>query len=298
MFKDTVKRNKYYHNLEYDHHQEGDICLVACGMERVDPSVTYGPDLRECYHLHAVLSGKGTLKVNGKVFSPHFGQLFILKDNEVVEYTSDAVDPWEYCWVTFNGTRAEQLVQEIGFTDGVYCLDSSIETKEFYKLILRMHEKPEMNYTNDLRRRGILLEFIALALDATAEVINRPVHKNTEDISLYIDKAIEFIHYNYETITVTDVFEFVGFSRSYFSNIFRKQVGISLQQYLIQYRMKVACKQLLESNLSINEISARVGYENQLTFSKAFHKMMNCSPSEYRKKATELADSGEEKPNE
>ena len=30
---DTVKRNRHYRCLEYDHDQAGDICLVACGME-------------------------------------------------------------------------------------------------------------------------------------------------------------------------------------------------------------------------------------------------------------------------
>ena len=54
--KDTVKRNVHYRCLEYDHDQEGDICLVACGMERCDPGINFGPEVRDCYHLHVVLS--------------------------------------------------------------------------------------------------------------------------------------------------------------------------------------------------------------------------------------------------
>ncbi|MBR2654242.1 MAG: AraC family ligand binding domain-containing protein, partial [Lachnospiraceae bacterium] len=80
--KDTVKRNVHYRCLEYDHDQEGDICLVACGMERCDPGINFGPEVRDCYHLHVVLSGTGVLLAGGKEFHPHFGQMFLLKDNE------------------------------------------------------------------------------------------------------------------------------------------------------------------------------------------------------------------------
>ena len=79
--KDTVKRNVHYRCLEYDHDQEGDICLVACGMERCDPGINFGPEVRDCYHLHVVLSGTGVLLAGGKEFHPHFGQMFLLKDN-------------------------------------------------------------------------------------------------------------------------------------------------------------------------------------------------------------------------
>ena len=154
---DTVKRNRHYRCLEYDHDQEGDICLVACGIERCDPGINFGPELRDCYHLHAVLSGTGTLKVNGQTFHPHVGQLFLLKDNEVVQYTSSVNDPWRYCWVTYNGTSAKQMSEDIGFSEGIYCLDSMIDIYSFYELVMKMHEKPQMNYINDLRRRGILL---------------------------------------------------------------------------------------------------------------------------------------------
>jgi hypothetical protein len=120
--QDTAKRNKYYHCLEYDHDQSGDICLVACGMEQCDPGVNYGPDVRDCYHLHVILSGKA-----------------------------------------------------------------------FFELICRMHEQPEMNYINDLRRRGILLEFLALALEATETRTKKNSRRNEVGTEVYISRS-EFLH--------------------------------------------------------------------------------------------------------
>jgi AraC family transcriptional regulator of arabinose operon len=282
--QDTAKRNKYYHCLEYDHDQSGDICLVACGMEQCDPGVNYGPDVRDCYHLHVILSGKGILYTGGKVFHPHFGQMFLLKDNEVAQYTADAEDPWNYCWVTYNGTEALRISEEIGFTDGVYCMDSAIEGKAFFELICRMHEQPEMNYINDLRRRGILLEFLALALEATETRTKKNSRRNEVGTEVYISRAIDFIHYNYATITVGDIIAYIGFTRSYFTTIFKRQVGISPQEYLIQYRLQQGCRMLLETELSVQEIAMQIGYENPLNFSRGFKHAYGISPTEYRQK--------------
>lgn len=280
--KDTAKRNKHYHNLEYEHSQEGEIYLVACGMERCDPAVTYGPELRDCYHLHAVLSGTGVLKVNGLTFHPHFGQLFLLKDNEVVEYSADEKDPWEYCWVTFNGTRAVEFIEKIGFTKDVYCVDSDLDTHEFYQLVLRMHEKPEMNQINDLRRKGILLEYLAMAMEATQKKGKKSPRTYEYEPEIYVKRALEFIAYNYQMITVADVIKFVGFSRSYFATLFKQKVGVSLQKYLIQYRIRKACELLEQTDQPIQLIAEKVGYENQLAFSRCFRKEMGISPTQYR----------------
>lgn len=282
MRRDTVKRNKHYRCLEYDYEQEGDIYLVACGMEQCDPGAKYGPEIRDFYHLHIILSGTGRLITKAGTFYPHFGQMFLLKDNECVEYIADEKDPWSYCWVTYSGTEAKKISDRIGFTDGVYCLDSKTEAKNFYELICRMHEKPEMNYINDLRRRGILLEFLSMALEATDDNSKRLRRRLEHSSDMYVKKALDFIHYNYATIGVCDIVEYIGFTRSYFTTIFKKHVGISPCDYLLQYKLNKGCEILSTTNLSIQEIATQVGYENPLNFSRAFHNAFGCSPTEYR----------------
>ena len=210
-------------------------------------------------------------------------QFFLLKDHETVEYAADVSDPWEYCWVTYNGTEARRLSEKIGFTDGVYCLQSEAEPKLFYEMVLRMYERPEMNDTSDLYRCGILLEFLALAMESAGGKARR-VRRPDSPAKVYVDRAIQFIHYNYATIRVNDVADYLGLTRSYFTNLFKKWAGQSPQEYLMQYRLKIACRQLAETALPVQEIAAHVGYENQMTFSKMFRKAYGISPTEYRQR--------------
>lgn len=281
-YQDTAKRNRHYRCLEYDHDQPGDLSLAACGMEKCDPGADSGIYVRDCYHLHAVRSGTGILYAGEKTFYPHAGQLFLLKHNEKCQYIADKKNPWDYCWVTYNGAEAKRISEETGFTDGVYCLDSDAEPDRFYELVSRMHQYPEMNRVSGLRRKGILMEFLALALEATESACpdRSRFYEYSEDI--YVSRAVDFIHYNYATITVSDVVNFIGFNRSYFATVFRKKIGVSPQEYIRQYRLNKSCELLSDTGLPIQEVAARAGYQNQMSFARMFKKVFGVTPTEYR----------------
>lgn len=279
--EDTMKRNKSYRCLEYDHDQTGRICLISCGFEQCDKGVRYGFGVKDFYCIHAVLSGTGTLKIGGQVLHPSANQLFLLKEGEFAEYTADDEEPWRYCWAGFKGDEAKAMCERIGFTDGVYCIDSKIEVTEYYDLIHRMHEKPEMNYANDLRRTGLLLEFLSLAISGCAGAERMQQEKRTSP-DIYVRLAAEFIRRNYATITVNDAVEYVGFSRSYFSTLFKSKMNMSLQEYLQKCRIERSKELLEKTKLSIQEIAVRVGYDNPLNFSRAFRIGCGLSPAKYR----------------
>lgn len=95
--------------------------------------------------------------------------------------------------------------------------------------------------------------------------------------------TINFIHYNYRTIEVKDVVNFIGFSRGYLSTAFRKTKGMSVQEYLLRVRMQKAKELIKATDLQIQEIGKRVGYDDQLNFSRIFRKYEGVSPSEFRR---------------
>jgi AraC-like DNA-binding protein len=99
---------------------------------------------------------------------------------------------------------------------------------------------------------------------------------------VYVNHALDYIRKNYDTIRVTDVARYIGINRSYLTNIFKKKMGVSPQEYLLQYRLDKGSKLLLETRMSIQEVAQKIGYDNPLTFSKMFKSVYGVSPRNYR----------------
>ena len=92
------------------------------------------------------------------------------------------------------------------------------------------------------------------------------------------------IHFQ-EQITLESVSESVGLTPSYFSNLFKKEMGIGFARYLINVRMDEAKELLRETNLSVAEICRRVGYNDAKHFSHIFEETSGMRPSVYRASA-------------
>lgn len=72
-------------------------------------------------------------------------------------------------------------------------------------------------------------------------------------------------------------------SEGYVSSLFKEQAGINFTDYVENQRIEKACELLKETDININEIGEKVGYNSVQSFRRAFKRLHGISPSEMRK---------------
>lgn len=98
-----------------------------------------------------------------------------------------------------------------------------------------------------------------------------------------VGKAIENICADYDkSITLNSVAERINVNSSYLSRLFLKETGKNFIYYLTEIKVKKAMKFLKESNLSVQEIGEKIGYQNSKYFNRVFKKIAGISPYKYR----------------
>ncbi|MBQ2967063.1 MAG: response regulator [Clostridia bacterium] len=103
-----------------------------------------------------------------------------------------------------------------------------------------------------------------------------------------VKEIADYIQENYDRkIMINDLAQQFFLNPSYLSNLFKVETGKSFTAYLVECRLKKAKELLENTDLSLYEISANVGYEDYFHFSKLFKKHMNISPANYRKNKLE-----------
>ncbi len=71
-------------------------------------------------------------------------------------------------------------------------------------------------------------------------------------------------------------------SPNHLTRCFKKQYGMTVTEYIIDYRMGLAEKLLKDTNLTVTAVSAKVGYANYAYFTRQFKKYSGYTPSQYR----------------
>jgi AraC family L-rhamnose operon regulatory protein RhaS len=132
------------------------------------------------------------------------------------------------------------------------------------------------------RSRSFLLEILFLIQNIITDSNNKEnyeVPKISEDIS----EIILYLHVNYNRkITIEELTEMFHINRTTLSQKFRKVTGVSIIDYLVKLRIKMASIMLRDTLLPISEILDRVGFNDSVHFSRMFKKHINCTPSAYR----------------
>ncbi|MBT2291326.1 response regulator [Paenibacillus albidus] len=106
------------------------------------------------------------------------------------------------------------------------------------------------------------------------------------DARVLVERAITHINSHlHENLSVADCARAVHLSPSYFSNLFKKEVGMTLAQYIIGRRMEKA-KELVLEGMQVQDIAVSLGYEDRPYFTELFKKYTGMTPTDFRSKYT------------
>jgi YesN/AraC family two-component response regulator len=209
--------------------------------------------------------------------------MFVLFPREVHYYHADPNDPWELMWVCFNGTSFEYILNDVGITKEK-CIFFNIVNQSLKNMLNEIIEDLGTNPDNisqlySIGTLCIILSKIQIAIQ------NSNLSSDSRQKQSVIEQVTNFIESNYHMpLNVNVLCEYINYSRSYLSRVFKSETGFTIPEYINHVRMEHAKILLNETELSIQEIAISVGFPDSFYFSKIFKKTTGCSPTNYKTK--------------
>lgn len=177
-----------------------------------------------------------------------------------------------YQWCHFTGKIVKELLESCNISSGIYFLNpNKVIYESFSDLIRRFYQPGNGKFAN-----ASLLELIYYISDA----LKCSEQKDEADV---IFPILTYINANYNKhITLDELAEKSGYSKSRFSHIFSKITGTTPIKYQNDIRLKVSCEMLATTRCAISDVAFSCGFSDPLYYSKIFKKKYNITPTKYR----------------
>ncbi len=152
--------------------------------------------------------------------------------------------------------------------------DNYLIKKNLINLINYLEDSPDKNYLH--QSMNILSFFYSIRESMT---------QAKEGVYSFVRQAIQYIYKNLNRqLSIEEIANHVNKSPSYFAHKFKEDRGVSVLKYINNARVDKARILLKDTALSINQIAKEVGFKNKDQLNYQFQAIINCTPSEYKKK--------------
>ena len=124
-----------------------------------------------------------------------------------------------------------------------------------------------------------------LSLFENVRTLSSPSYAHTQVFTTdsRIQKVQRYVDENYgNEIKLCELARIVGMSPEAFSRYFHQSTGKALSDYLLDYRIGVAARSLIDTSDMIASIGYKCGFNNASYFNRVFKKRRGCTPKEFR----------------
>lgn len=248
-------------------------------------SAKYGGDWHSTPHAHGytelfyIVGGDGQFQINDSLFPVHAHQLVVVNPNIIHTEVSYEAHPLEYIVLGIEGLE----LTIPGSGEARYCIYSFPANNDvltcMQRVLQEMQERKPEHQTVCLAYMDlIMVQLLRHASVSVSQAPSRfPANPQCAAVRQYIDQ-----HYK-ESLTLDLLAEKARINKYYMAHAFKREYGVSPINYLISCRIREGKRLLSETDLSLSQIAAVLGFSSSSYFSQSFRSTEGMSPTEYRK---------------
>ena len=248
-------------------------------------SARYGGDWHSTPHAHSytelfyIVGGDGQFQINAECFPGKAHQLVVVNPNIIHTEVSYEDHPLEYIVLGIEGLELTMPDSR----EARYCIYSFPEQNDVLTCMQRVLQemqdrRPEYQTVCLAYMDLIMVQLIRNASISTARSHARfPTNRQCASAKQYIDQ-----HYK-ENITLDLLAQKVSSNKYYMAHAFKREYGVSPINYLISCRIREGKRLLAETDHSLSQIAAVLGFSSSSYFSQSFRNAEGIRPTEYRK---------------
>jgi len=223
--------------------------------------------------------GSGWCRMAGRRWCVRQGDALFVPRGVAHTYSAQRKSPWSIYWVHFSGRHPDRYLQalDVSLAHPVIHVPDHARVvqafEEVYRYVGHGYTDAElMGSSTELAR------FLGLF-----KVCRRSTHAKGRHAEDRILRSMTFMRANLNrSLSLEELARQACLSPSHYVALFRKHANASPLVFFTRLRMQAGCELLDGTQASVKEIAQRLGYADQLYFSRCFRKVMGLAPSDYR----------------
>lgn len=245
--------------------------VVNCGYDAWGgQDVSRMKRVRPDFYLVTIIKGKGFYKTQNKRYTLDEGSSFLYFPNEQQDYYFRRSEKTCVYWVHFIGEEAYELMRRLQISSGLITRNTPHRVIDFYTDMFNEF-KVRNPYYEDMAN-GLLIRLLTFLARSS---------KNMQHDDIFIN-VIDAIMKN-PLLTNDECAEICHFSTTHFIRLFKKKYHMTPLKYKQSILLSKAKDLLINTTLSITEISQMLGFDdNPLYFNKLFKALTKMTPVQFR----------------